>query len=190
MITLIIVDPQYDFIDGGKLPIEGGKQALDNIVELINSGKVGNALVMYDWHPGNHCSFKYHPEHCVIDTDGARIYSPIIKAVDDKNLYTECIKKGFDRNVEELTAFVRVQNEFYDCVIFEISNDNAGYILSEREDVVVCGLGDGVLETLKQLVKKRNKLHSLSVFTNGIATEDNSGLRKYMIDNDVAEYEQ
>ena len=184
--TLIIVDPQYDFISGGKLPIEGGKQALDKIVEFINSGKVGNVLVMYDWHPGNHCSFG--TEHCVMETQGARIYSPIVGAISSQNLYSEYIKKGFEKDVEELTAFTRVKDEFYDCVIFEISNDNAGYILSEREDVVVCGLGDGVLETLRQLVKERHKLHSLSAFVNGIATEDNSKLRKYLIDNDV--YEQ
>ena len=40
MITLIIVDPQYDFIEGGKLPVKGGRKALENVAELIRSGEL------------------------------------------------------------------------------------------------------------------------------------------------------
>ena len=197
MITLIIVDPQYDFIEGGKLPVNGGTKALDNIAKLINSGEVGNCLVSRDWHPGNHCSFKdfggQFPEHCVANTNGARIYSPISDAITKNNLYAEYIVKGTQRYVEEFAVFNGIKEEFYDCVSLNISNDDVGYILSNREDVVVCGLAGDicVLETLKQLVKVRHKLHSLSVYVDGTASIDGgSTLRKYMIDNDIPKYEK
>lgn len=195
-ITIIIVDPQYDFIEGGKLPVTGGKQALDNIAELITSGVVGNALVTLDWHPGNHCSFREFggefPEHCVQYTNGARVYSFISEVLHHNNIYTEYIVKGTSQNVDEFSAFNGIKEEFYDCVVLNISNDEAGYVLSEREDVVICGLAGDicVLETLQQLVKVRHKLHSLSVYVKGTASIDGgSTLRKYMIDNDIPEYE-
>lgn len=43
--TLIIVDPQYDFIEGGKLPVTGGKAALDRIVEYLDSGELSMVIL-------------------------------------------------------------------------------------------------------------------------------------------------
>lgn len=56
--TLIIVDAQYDFMEGGKLPVEGATKALNNIVSLIESGEYSTIITTQDWHNGKHCSFK------------------------------------------------------------------------------------------------------------------------------------
>ena len=89
-ITLIIVDPQYDFIEGGKLPVKGGTVALDNVVTLLESGKVGQVITTQDWHFGGHCSFKDFggdfPEHCVENTHGVQIYQPILDAIRKNNI--------------------------------------------------------------------------------------------------------
>ena len=55
MKNLIVVDCQYDFIDGSLACIHG-YEAVKNIVSYINSN---NLSVFYtsDWHGSNHCSF-------------------------------------------------------------------------------------------------------------------------------------
>ena len=48
-ITLIIVDPQYDFIEGGKLPVKGGTKALDNVVAIIIMPIFGKLAICCLW---------------------------------------------------------------------------------------------------------------------------------------------
>ena len=105
--TLIIVDAQYDFIEGGKLEVKGGTQALDNIVEYLNSGEISMVITTQDWHNGAHCSFVEQggdfPEHCVAGTHGAEIYQPILDAIKKNHILTISLKKG--RYLEEFSAF-------------------------------------------------------------------------------------
>ena len=83
--TLIIVDAQYDFMEGGKLPVKGATKALNNIVALLESEEYSLIITTQDWHNGKHCSFKEQggifPEHCVQGTHGADIYAPIAEAI-------------------------------------------------------------------------------------------------------------
>lgn len=52
--VLLIVDPQYDFIEGGSLPVNGATKAMEELSEHIKETKYDSILVTVDWHPYNH----------------------------------------------------------------------------------------------------------------------------------------
>ena len=198
--TLIIVDPQYDFIEGGKLPVEGGKQALDNVVELIKTGNIGNVVITQDWHPGNHCSFiangGEYPEHCVQDTLGAAIYSPILDIIHDLNIYHGIIRKGQSAFQDNYSAFLTICDLYYDTVQFvtegQVDDCWEDLVLSFQESVIVCGLAGDicVLNTLKVLNPIKDYLTGFYVYKKGTASLDGgSALSEYMVNNDIPEYE-
>lgn len=194
--TLIIVDPQYDFIEGGKLPVEGGKKALDNVVELIKSGDIGSVVITQDWHPGDHLSFKQFPEHCVQNTHGAQIYEPIMDVINDMNIYYGVIRKGQESQVENFSALLYINELYYDTVEFatESQTDDCweNLIISFQESVIVCGLAGDicVLNTLKMLNKIKDYLKGFYVYKKGVASLDSgNALSTYMINNDIKEYE-
>lgn len=192
-ITLIIVDPQYDFIEGGKLPVNGGIKALNNIVKLINSGKVGQVITTQDWHCGNHCSFidfgGCFPEHCVMDTHGAQIYQPILDAIEDNNICHLDYYKG--KNTEEFTAIKYVANDFSNYISFNVTDakedGNTCLDICKEEIIVVCGLAGDicVLNTLKAL----QPFGQLYVYLDGVASIDGGKLlNSYMLNNNIKEY--
>ena len=155
--TLIIVDPQYDFIEGGKLPVEGGTKALDNIVEYLNSGEISMVVITQDWHNGTHCSFKEQggewPEHCVAGTHGAEIYKPIVDAIEKNHILTYYIKKG--RNLEEYSGFRRQTEGFAHWKEFLTSDHNESYIMFHEDEVVqICGLAGDVCVMYTAIVLK------------------------------------
>ena len=191
-ITLIIVDPQYDFIEGGKLPVEGGKKALDNVVKLLDSGKVGQVITTQDWHIGNHCSFKDFggdfPEHCVENTFGAQIYEPIMTSIYNNNICWIDYYKGY--NFEEFTAIKEVDHIYSDYIRFKMSttrNSNYDLELCKEENIVICGLAGDicVLNTLKAICP----YIPVSVYLDGIASIDGGNmLKSFMENNNIKEY--
>lgn len=188
MNLLIIVDPQYDFIEGGKLPVEGGTKALDNVANLIKKGDIGQVIITKDWHPANHVSFKHFggdfPEHCVQDSFGAKVYQPIINAIAEANVEVlDTITKGMDR--EEFSAIephpVKHRNSF----IFDLTDEST---LSLGDDnVILCGLAGDicVLNTLDSLNYK-DAPYNLFVYLEGTASLDGgSKLDEYMVKNNI-----
>lgn len=188
MNLLIIVDPQYDFIEGGKLPVEGGTKALDNVANLIKKGDIGQVIITKDWHPANHVSFKHFggdfPEHCVQDSFGAKVYQPIINAIAEANVeILDTITKGMDR--EEFSAIepypVKRRNSF----IFDLTDEST---LSLGDDnVILCGLAGDicVLNTLDALNYK-DAPYNLFVYLEGTASLDGgSKLDEYMVKNNI-----
>lgn len=188
MNLLIIVDPQYDFIEGGKLPVEGGTKALDNVANLIKKGDIGQVIITKDWHPADHISFDHFggdfPEHCVQDSFGAKVYQPIIDAIKEANVEVlDTITKGMDR--EEFSAIepfpVKRRNSF----IFDLTD---GSTLSLGDDnVILCGLAGDicVLNTLDALNYK-DAPYNLFVYLEGTASlDDGSKLDEYMVKNDI-----
>lgn len=195
-VTLIIVDPQYDFIEGGKLPVKGGTKALDNVVKLLNSGKVGCVFTTQDWHYGSHPSFKdfggEFPEHCVENTHGAEIYKPIIEAVRNNDIFysNNDLYKGY--YIEEFSAFGKVANIFSDYIEFYVSDakslNDESVALCKDEILVICGLAGDicVLNTLKAL----KPFGQLFVYLDGVASlDDGSTLLNYMKENNIKSYE-
>lgn len=172
--TLIIVDPQYDFIEGGKLAVEGGTLALDHVVEYILSGEVGNVVLTQDWHRPDHCSFipfgGEFPEHCVAGTHGAEIYNPIINAIMEKNIYTLIYKKGHD--AEAFTAFSKSPRKYFDHLEYETTDGTI--IFNKGEEVQICGLaGDICVMNTAVALKEMNPV----IIDNLTASLDDNNFR-------------
>lgn len=145
--TLIIVDAQYDFMEGGKLPVTGATQALDNIVEYLNSGEISTVITTQDWHNGKHCSFKEYggefPEHCVAGTHGADIYAPIVKAIEKNKLHTISLCKG--RYLEEFSAFTNRIEGWAHWFEYATTDSADPYIqFHEDEQIIICGLAGDI----------------------------------------------
>lgn len=172
MITLIIVDCQYDFIKGS-LAVEGSVKAVSNIVRFIikNRKKIDKIILTADWHPRNHCSFKKFgglwPAHCIQYSRGASFEQLLFNTVTTSTIPYDIIIKGTYSDKEEYGAFTAEGEErplpdaLYDRYHVCDINPNA--------DIVVCGIaGDYcVKETLKNILDLNPK-----VYLNGIASID------------------
>ena len=144
--TLIIVDAQYDFMEGGKLPVEGATQALNNIVELINTEEYSTIITTQDWHNGRHRSFKEQggefPEHCVQYTYGADIYKPIADAIKFKYL-TFNLKKG--QYLEEFSAFKALTSGYKHWKEYCTTDNSTPFIQFHEDEIVhICGLAGDI----------------------------------------------
>lgn len=108
---LIIIDAQYDFIEGGKLSVDGATKIMDNLVKYIreNGAIYDKILLTADWHPHTHCSFNENggewSEHCVQFTKGASIYQPIIDVLNEIKADYSIHTKGVDEDHEEYSVF-------------------------------------------------------------------------------------
>lgn len=78
--ALVIVDMQYDFIDGS-LAVPGASQIILPIEKL--AAEFDTVIATQDWHPADHSSFKSFggpwPSHCVQGTRGAELHSVIAR---------------------------------------------------------------------------------------------------------------
>lgn len=113
---LVIIDPQYDFVEGGALAVPGGAAAL-NVAEVLAT-KFARVVISQDWHPADHKSFASQhgvapftivqlggqdqvawPDHCVQGTGGAvLIVEPLNAAV--------IVRKGMNPELDSYSAFV------------------------------------------------------------------------------------
>lgn len=145
---LLIVDVQYDFIDGGNLPINGSKNAMDKLAEyIVKEGKTYDTIVLTaDWHPQTHMSFKDNggewPKHCIQHSHGAAIYEPILEALNAIGVQYKVLTKGCDEDHEEYSIFKNTPSKNY---------LNNLYNSKKIETVDVCGLAGDicVLNTVK-----------------------------------------
>ena len=118
MYTLLIVDPQYDFIEDGKLPVKGGKEALDNVAKFINNhaSEISDIIVTKDWHKADHCSFKAFggkfPEHCIAESFGAKVYIPIQDAI---RLVIREFRRTYYKIIHGLSLLIFLAKTFFRC---------------------------------------------------------------------------
>lgn len=127
--TLIIVDLQYDFLEGGKLAVPGADSGFVQDIESIRY-MFDQVILTADHHPEHHVSFSIFPPHCIAGTHGSEL------AVAPGDLL---LLKGQDISEDEFSAFREGRN------IAKIRG----------EDVYVAGLaGDYcVKETLFDLIR-------------------------------------
>lgn len=85
--TLVIVDVQNDFCEGGSMAVTGGSAVAESISALVadpaNQGRWSSIVLTRDWHidPGDHWARDQAPDfistwpvHCQADTRGAAFH--------------------------------------------------------------------------------------------------------------------
>jgi nicotinamidase/pyrazinamidase len=109
--ALLIVDLQNDFIEGGSLPVPGGKNVVAQVARHLRHFRTEYAFVVAtrDYHedPGDHFSdtpdfVNTWPRHCVIGTPGAALCVPILNLVREKYVHA-VIDKG--RHAASMSGF-------------------------------------------------------------------------------------
>ncbi len=111
MKEILVVDCQYDFIDGS-LACGHSEEAVKNIIAFINANPDAKVYYSADAHSLNHCSYIQNggtwPVHCNAGTHGAEIHESFYHDVknesqrpNDANIYY----KGDDDSREEYSAF-------------------------------------------------------------------------------------
>lgn len=118
MKTLIIVDLQNDFLDGGSLAVPNGNEVIPIINEIQNDFDL--IVATQDWHPANHKSFAANhlnknefevidlnglqqvlwPIHCVQGSFGAEFYSEL-----NFNKIEAIFRKGMDAEIDSYSGF-------------------------------------------------------------------------------------
>lgn len=161
--TLLIVDPQNDFITGS-LPVPGAAEAMDRLTSWMqnNAERYDDIVVTMDQHPHDHCSFASQgglwPPHCVRYTDGAAIYPA---------LHTEILRQAQELGkplyyVEKATT---VERDAYSA--FEQDLHEA---LQSADRIYLCGLaGDYCVAATHQDLLKRIPAERIELLREGIA---------------------
>lgn len=132
---LIIVDPQYDFIEGGSLAVNGGKDAMERVATYLrgNMDKYDLIAITSDWHTPSHCSFVENggqwPRHCVQHSKGGAIYQNILDTLNEKKVGYEVLTKGEDDDHEEYSILRNANANIY-----------LGSMSNEFDTVDICGL--------------------------------------------------
>lgn len=108
MKSLIIVDPQNDFITG-TLPVEAADKAMNRLAKKLQGIEVDHIFVTMDCHPMKHMSFETQdgpwPAHCIKYSEGAAIWEPLFEALLKHSAEVHFIEKGTQLDKEEYSAF-------------------------------------------------------------------------------------
>lgn len=147
--ALLVIDMQYDFIPGGKLPVAEGDTIVTPISQLMEQFFTKGATVVctQDWHPEAHRSFASShgkqpydpidepgigpvlwPDHCVIGTRGAQLHEDLAT-----HFCHAIVRKGYTIEIDSYSAFMENDKKTVTGL--------AGY-LSHRgvTRIFVCGL--------------------------------------------------
>ncbi len=171
---LLIVDPQYDFINGS-LPVNGAAGAMNALAKYAAEygGEYVRAAVTSDWHPWRHCSFDREggpwPVHCLQHSKGAAIWQNLLEA-----LYR--LPQGFTL----LTKGDSADREEYSILQNPASRGRLLTMLDGIDVTDVCGLAGDVcvLNTAKDLHEAGFKLNILEEFSPCIG--DGKDLREFI----------
>ena len=119
--ALIVVDMQYDFIDGS-LAVPGAERVVDEARDIINAHDYDYVIFTQDSHPRGHISFASRwdkegqpvqpfdtlngnvvwPDHCVIGTRGHAIHDDLHPYLSDASLV---VPKGTNVDRDAYTGF-------------------------------------------------------------------------------------
>jgi nicotinamidase/pyrazinamidase len=87
--ALIVVDVQNDFCEKGALAASDTNSLLKPLKEFVEKARKAGAIIVYtqDWHPAAHSSFQTNggpwPVHCVAESAGAQLKSPLSAQMGD-----------------------------------------------------------------------------------------------------------
>jgi nicotinamidase/pyrazinamidase len=146
MKTLILVDVQNDFMQGGPLEVPHGNM----IVPVINRilGHFDLVVATQDWHPKKHKSFASNnigkkpfeivelngikqtlwPDHCIQGSIGAELYNDI-----ESNRIAAIFRKGMDPDIDSYSGFYDNNHQ--------LTTGLSGYLKDKGvSEVYFCGL--------------------------------------------------
>ena len=118
MKTLVIVDLQNDFLNGGSLEIPNANEIIKPINDILDNYDL--IVATKDWHPEDHLSFSSNhegkrngdtiringikqvlwPAHCIKDSDGSNFPVELDSDKIDKIIY-----KGMDSGIDSYSGF-------------------------------------------------------------------------------------
>ena len=147
---LLIIDAQYDFINGS-LAVSGAEEKMNALAEFMNThgSEYACVAITADWHPFNHCSFKNNggiwPVHCVQHSHGASIFERVFE--EGCKLNARIFTKGNLQSKEEYSV---MDNDLSSKALLEMISD------CHISEIDVCGIAGEfcVLESLKGLREK------------------------------------
>jgi nicotinamidase/pyrazinamidase len=127
--TLVVVDVQNDFCEGGSLAVTGGAAVAEAVADLIAEGGYDLVVATRDHHidPGSHFSDQPDyvdswPPHCVVGTSGVELHPPLrddlFAAIFDKGEY-EAAYSGFEGTDAEGRALADFLRE-HDVARFDV----------------------------------------------------------------------
>lgn len=182
---LLIIDPQYDFINGS-LGVEGAAKCMDGLSDYIRmySNEYCQVVITQDWHPKTHCSFVENggtwPTHCVADSHGSEIWENIMSAIEGTGITCTVLKKGnlFDR--EEYSIF---RNFVSAAELVDLIKNNG------VEQVDICGIAKDycVFDTLKDGIKRfGGKIFNVLIdFTPAISEDGSKKFDDFLIEHEI-----
>ena len=164
--ALVVVDMQYDFIDGS-LACQNAENAVKNTLKYIDTQTKGQRgedheildtfpiLFTRDFHPADHSSFKDQggiwPPHCVAGTHGGDIHEDLLPYACEELTFD----KGCNRDKEEYSGFAGVNS----------AEQSLGEILEllDTTDVYICGIATEycVRNTAEDILKAGYRVHLL-----------------------------
>lgn len=164
---LLVIDPQYSFLDGGELGVNGSMEIMDKLCEHIKSNDYDIVIFTCDWHPHNHVSFKEWGKHCVQFTHGASIYDQLYKCVEEKVNNFKVLTKGNLINKEEYSIMDNYESSKILLRYIEMLNVS-------QIDICGCVSEICVLNSIKGLVnaKQTPKLKVLLDYTVKLETHE------------------
>lgn len=162
--AIIIVDMQYDFIDGtlactnAENAVASTKAYLAKCTDTDEQDENGIAdtvpvLFTRDCHPADHCSFTANggtwPVHCVDGQRGSKIHSALASYINEDLVFC----KGCNKNAEQYSGFEGCN----------AAGQSMAEVLELMEitDVYVCGIATEfcVKNTAEDLLKAGMKVH-------------------------------
>ena len=176
-ITLVVIDPQVDFVSGS-LAVSSAHEAMNYLTQwgLEHIEEIESVVFTSDQHPFDHCSFTSQggvwPSHCVRYTEGAAITPellPLVHEVYRRHIPFCMVEKATTPERDSYSAF----------------SETAPSAIEQAQRIVLAGIaGDYcVLESLKDLIRHGYAKH-ITLLSAGIAhIDDGSTLRDFVAAN-------
>lgn len=111
--ALLVVDCQNDFVDG-VLGSEAAKAIMPQVEEFVRNFD-GSVYATVDKHRTEETMFNYSygetiegkniPEHCMLGTDGAKLYGNLSRLIAEQNIYSKeafmCVQLALARKISD-----------------------------------------------------------------------------------------
>ena len=161
----IIIDVLNDYISGSMASLHA-KEAINKIIERINTHSNEEVLYICDAHPSNHCSFTEHggpwPPHCIKLSFGQQIdlafYTRVLHPSHRPRISDNIFEKGQSPHHEEYSGYHAISR----------TGKTLRSTLPPSSHITISGIPTEhcILETVKELIQAG---HQITVLQDGLA---------------------